>query len=130
MEEIDIYFPEENITVGCCVVQLERNTYRLEEGTVLAESASYGDIVRLAKQEDGVFVFQGIITPSGLQRYWRLLSKDIIQSVLFQELLAKVITQGGYWQQDFGGVIDIYTPSSSSIDIEVEVNCIIQLLNE
>jgi hypothetical protein len=129
VEEITIYFPKEGVTLGCCVVQIDKEAYRLEEGTVLVESASYGDIVRLSKQEDGTFVFRELIRPSGFQRYWRLLSKNIIESEPFQTLLAEVTAQDGYWQQDFGGVIDIYLPFSSTIEIEAEVNRIVQLLN-
>jgi hypothetical protein len=128
MEEITIYFPADGVFVSCQVTWVDTACCRLEEGTVLVESASYGDTIRVSKHDDGTWVFQEMRQPSGLKRHWRLLSEQLIAAQPFQALLAHVMAHDGYWQQDFGGVIDIYLPTTCPIDLEADVDRMIRML--
>lgn len=116
-----IKFPEDGVTLGSFVSSIEPGLYRLEEGTAGCVEATYGDIVALREQGDGISVFEGIVTPSGLKRYFYLLSAERIAMPACQALLAEVMHQGGYWQQDFGGMLDIYLPSNATLDVETVV---------
>ena len=130
-QELTICFLTESVTLRCIASYIEPGIYRLEESTVMAavESATYGDIVSLIEQEDGTFVFQSVIKPSGLKRYCHIASEKLVTSPLFQAILVEVMAQGGYWEQVFGGVVDIYLPQTATLDIKMEIDHIKSIVN-
>jgi len=109
--DITLMFPQEGITCSrLLVTHIAADHYRLDETPLLIEGAKYGDVVKLELQPDGTFHFLSVIEPSTWRVHDYILSKAVIESIAFQDLLSAVIAQGGDWEQFFGGCILIYLP--------------------
>jgi hypothetical protein len=112
---ITLTFPDEGVTFSrILVTPITGNRYRLDETPLLIEGVKYGDVVTLELQPDGTFQFQAVFESSSWRLYDYILSKAVIESAAFQELLSTVIAQGGRWEQFFGGCILIYLPPDAS----------------
>jgi hypothetical protein len=111
---ITLTFPNEGVTFSqILVTYLTANHYRLDETPLLIDDVKYGDVVALERQPDGTFSFQSIIEPSAWRSHDYILSKAVIDSTAFQDLLSMVIAQGGHWEHWFGGCILIYLPPNA-----------------
>jgi hypothetical protein len=124
---IDLDFGE--VKVGnVLVTSLGENQYQLEQSP-LDETVFYKDIIQAKKQDDGSFLFEKVLEPSGRDNYCYLLSKKFYETPEFESLLNRIDKSDGYWEQVFGGILVVSLPRNSEINLPKDIVKLKKLLN-
>ena len=80
------------------------------------------DITEADLQDDGSYVFRGVIEPSPWQRFDFVLSKEQAESDAFKEQLFKAIESlGGTWETMFGGLVCLYLPQGIQFNLQEQI---------
>jgi hypothetical protein len=104
------------------VTQLEPNRFRLEEGAFLMFDGGLHDIIEADLQDDGSFLFRGVIEKSPWQRFDLVLSKEQAESDAFKEQLFRTVeSHGGTWETMFGGLVSLYLPQGILFDLQKQI---------
>jgi hypothetical protein len=104
---VSLDFPSEGLTTGVAVTVEGDGLYRLQEHPLFSESAKYGDLIRCKVLGDDHLEFQEVVEASKLELSASVLAADLLDSVAVHEVLAKVMSSGGYWQRDMGGCLTV-----------------------
>jgi hypothetical protein len=115
-EEPMIEFPAERVTVSVPVTPLGDSLYRLDGVPVLAESASFGDVIETKLVGEGRLRFVRVIRPGGWKTFDYVLSPNQIDSEWGQSLLAKLTEIGGHWERVFRGLLFVCIPPGLEFD--------------
>jgi hypothetical protein len=117
--EMDVWFDEDDgeHSESLLVEDLGERRYRLHEFPVFTESASYLDVVEADRQPDGALRFRRVATLSGLRTWRWILPKSVVDAEeALAEFCAAVMAAGGFWQRDFGGVLQVALPPAADLD--------------
>src|SRR2546426_12591520 len=117
--ETDVWFDEDDgeHSESLLVEELGEGRYRLHEFPVFTESASYLDVVEADRQTDGALRFRRVATPSGLRTWRWILPRSVVDAEeAVAEFCAAVMAAGGFWQRDFGGVLQVALPPAAELD--------------
>jgi hypothetical protein len=90
--------------------------YVLEESSLLGY-ASYKDVIRARRREDGDFSFISLERPSGFVMQSWPLTQDTIDSSDFGSILEQIMAVGGHWERAFGGLLLVHTPEDRMQEI-------------
>jgi hypothetical protein len=103
------------------VTPLGAGLYRLEESSFLGE-VRYLDVIRATALDDRSLLFKELVPPSDLVTQTWVFSRETIASRELREILDRVMTIGGNWEQAFGGVLMVHVPKESMEAIEGQIN--------
>lgn len=104
------------------VIQLAPNRFRLEEGPYLMFEGGLHDIIEADLQDNGSFLFRGVIETSTWQRFDFALSKERADSDAFKERLFRTVERlGGTWDTMFGGLVFLYLPQGIQFDLQKQI---------
>jgi Domain of unknown function (DUF4265) len=109
-EEPLVEFPSEGVTVSVPLTQIGDRLYRLDGVPVVAESASFGDVIEAEQGEDGGLRFVRLAERGGWQTYSFVLPAYKIDSEWGQSLLTELTARGGHWERLFGGLLFVCVP--------------------
>jgi len=111
------------------VTQLAPNRFRLEEGPFLMFAGGLHDIIEADLQDDGSYVFQGVIETSSWQKFDFILSNELAESAAFKERLFKMVEDlGGTWETLFGGWVYLYLPRGIQFNLQEQIGAITESL--
>lgn len=111
-------FPDEGIKQSITVIELDTDTYRIEDITAsLLGFVEYGDVIEAGKTGEDHLVFRRKIEPTRWQTSGFLLSHKVIESRQMRRILDEVERQGGYSEIIMGGNLLIALPPDSQIDV-------------
>jgi hypothetical protein len=123
---IKIHFDkvEKGFSETLTVRPLDENTYLVEETPAL-QIVGFKDIIEATAQEDGSLYYQRTVEKSNFQTFNYLLSKKVTESDLLKGLLAKILAEKGYWEILLGGLLFVYLPKGSALEVGQELDKII-----
>src|SRR5207245_798433 len=101
-EEPLVEFPAESVKVSVPVTPVGERLYQLDGVPVLAESASFGDVIEAEPAEGGRLRFVRVAEPGGWQTFVYILPAYKIDSAWGQSLLSELVARGGHWERVFG----------------------------
>jgi hypothetical protein len=111
------------------VTQLAPNRFRLEEGPFLMFEGGLHDIIEADLQDDGSYVFRGVIETSTWQKFDFVLSEELAESDPFKERLFTTVEHlGGTWETIFGGLVSLYLPQGIPFDLQKHIDAITEEL--
>jgi len=111
------------------VTQLAPNRFRLEEGPFLMFEGGLHDIIEADLQDDGSYLFRGVIETSAWQKFDFVLSKELAGSDAFKERLFRTVEGlGGTWETMFGGMVSLYLPQGIPFDLPTHIAAITEEL--
>ncbi len=96
------------------------NLFQVEESSFITD-AVYRDVIRARETPEGVLTFVEIAERSPLITNSWILSQDTIESEAMKSVLARVMAEGGNWEQVFGGGLIVHTSPANARQIEDEV---------
>ena len=80
------------------------------------------DIIEADLQDNGSFLFRGVIETSTWQRFDFALSKELADSDAFKERLFRTVERlGGTWDTMFGGLVFLYLPQGIQFDLQKQI---------
>lgn len=83
------------------------NLYQLLESLTFDETPQYGDLIYAEQIDDGKLRFCHVEIKGNLKVEKFISSPAAITSERVTNLLIKLTEKGGYWQQDFGGILTL-----------------------
>jgi len=86
------------------------NSYRLEESSFCGDGV-YGDVIHCKPLHDGPLLFEKIAEHSKLITQSWILSSELFATDRVKSILDFVMEAGGMWEQAFGGLLIVHTPS-------------------
>ncbi len=108
------------------VTPLGGDLYRLEWTPLLVDQELFlGDVIEAETQENGELSFRRLVTPSPWHHWQWILSKDVVESPIFEALTATIEKQGGKWERYLGGIILFHLPPEASLDPQEEMKKVI-----
>jgi hypothetical protein len=111
------------------VTQLAPNRFRLEEGAFLMFDGGLHDIIEADLQDDGSYLFRGVIEQSTWQKFDFVLSKKHAESDAFKERLFRTVESlGGTWETMFGGLVNLYLPQGVQFNLQEQIASITEEL--
>ncbi len=128
---MQLIFPGADFAEEVSVEVLGNGRFRLREGTPIFGSIngetepddlpSFDDVFEATEQENGEFLYIGIIQRSNLEQFRILIPRDVAESIELKIILNRVIQLGGYWERTMVGILDVYLPPGVSFDIVREI---------
>ena len=111
------------------VTQLAPNRFRLEEGPFLMFEGGLHDLIEADLQDDGSYLFRGVIETSTWQTFDVVLSDELAESDAFKkQLFGTVERLGGTWETMFGGMVSLYLPQGIQFDLQKHIDAITEEL--
>jgi hypothetical protein len=108
------------------VTPLEKNLYRLDATPMFVDvEVSFGDIIEAEVQANGVLRFRRVAMRSPWRHWSWVLSKDTVESALFQAFQQAIEAHGGVWERVFGGVFFAHLPPDTDFDPEAALDQVI-----
>jgi hypothetical protein len=92
----------------------------VEESSFITD-AVYRDVIRAREMPEGVLAFVEVAERSPLITNSWILSQDTIESEAMKPVLARLMAEGGNWEQVFGGGLIVHTSPATARQIEDEV---------
>ena len=111
-----VEFPTEGVTVSVPLTAVGDGLYRLDGVPVLAESASFGDVIEADLLADGRLRFVRVAEPGGWRTFDYILPAYRIDSEWGQLLLAELTARGGHWERVLGGLLFVCVPPGLDLD--------------
>lgn len=109
-------FPDEGIKQSITVIELDTDTYRIEDiAASLLGFVEYGDVIKAGKAGEGHLVFKQKIEPTVWQTSSFLLSRKVMESSQMNRILEEIENQGGHSEIVMGGNLLIALPPDSQI---------------
>jgi hypothetical protein len=106
---------------------LPGSCFRLTETPVLASQPVYaGDIIDARLLPDGSHRFVRVLVPAPFNHYTWLLSPNVATSQQLKAFIEALESNGGDWEQVFGGLLHVHTPIASTFDVEVEMDRVLE----
>jgi hypothetical protein len=96
------------------------NLFQVEESSFITD-AVYRDVIRAREMPEGVRAFVEVAERSPLITNSWILSQDTIESEAMKSVLARLMAEGGNWEQVFGGGLIVHTSPATARQIEDEV---------
>jgi hypothetical protein len=88
---------------------LGENRFRMDESSMFGE-VMYRDVIEAIETEGGVLRFVAVVEKSPLtSRSW-ISRQELIETDAIQNLLRRIMDEGGNWEQTFGGVLTVHLP--------------------
>jgi hypothetical protein len=112
------------------VTQLTRNRFRLDETPFMMFEGGLHDIIEATRQENGTYLFRGVLEKSKWKMHHFILEGNIAESDVFKTTLNKTVEElGGVCEIFWGGCVFVYLPSECDFDFMNETTRIIENLN-
>src|SRR5262245_21723628 len=112
-----------------CITQLGPNRFRLEQTPFMAQ-ASFHDIVEATPQEDGSFLFRGVLEKSNWKMYdFEGMTYPADSNAFMTALVATVEEHGGICETVMGCCFLAYLPNECDFDQRKEATRIAEKLN-
>jgi hypothetical protein len=114
----DFWFKTEESThrEPLLVEEVGADQYQLLRCPVFAEAVHYGDVIQAERQSDNSLLFRRVIEPSTYRTWTWVLSSEIVESPPITQLCNIVMAVGGYWQQDYGGILQLVLPADADLN--------------
>lgn len=106
------------------VHQITDNTYRVAENPIFTEQVSFGDIIKVRREQD-IYYYMETMRKSDYKRYTWLLSKSAMQSEDIEKLKIQISEMNGKWETVFGGFLVVNLPKNSEFNLVQELNKIV-----
>lgn len=120
----EVEFPDEEVTMSLPVSRVSSQTFRIEAVPFLTESVQFRDVVRAEQTAPNALRVLEVVERANWKTFELILPKNLADSSQIATLRQRVETQGGYWEQVFGGCLFICMPPQSQFDPFVELNSI------
>jgi hypothetical protein len=116
--EEDFWFKTEESThrEPLLVEEVGPDQYQLLSCPFFAEAAHYGDVIEAERQPDNSLLFRRVVGPSTYRTWTWVLSCEIVESPPIVELCNTVEALQGYWQRDYGGILQLVLPADADLD--------------
>ncbi len=105
------------------VIPLGNSRYRLASTPLLQIDVEvyWGDVIEADFHEDGLLYFRRIVEHAPLRHMQYILSRKVIESAEFAQLLKDIKSCGGEYEIFMGGVFRCHLPEKSSLDIDARL---------
>ena len=111
------------------VTQLTPDRFRLEEGPFLMFDGGLHDVIEAELQDDGSYLFRGVIEKSSWQMFDFILPKELAESNAFKNRLFRDVEQlGGTWETMFGGLVCLYLPQGIQFNLQERITALTEKL--
>lgn len=108
VQNVLLEFPQERVVVSVLVKPLGDDQYELLEHPFLIDEPQYGDVISAVELGPNKLRLTSVIRRSGLIREDYCLSDEIFESRVFQQILHKVMSSGGFWQRDLACILWVF----------------------
>jgi len=115
-EQIQVEFPDDGMTATLAVTQVGDRQFRLESVPMMIDSASFRDVIEADRLDETTLRFVKVVEPSGWKVFEFYLLKERLESQEMRELLQRVKSTGGHWEQFLGGCLCICLPPGDRWD--------------
>ena len=136
--KIEIIFPNGSASVewlGETLTRVGENRYRFEVDPLsclyvdsereLTRLPQYQDEFEAETISENRIRFKKVLKRAPLKRYSWVIWKEIAESTKLEEFFVKISSEGGYWERIFGGIMTVYMPKDSKMNIENEFSLLL-----
>ncbi|QEH32384.1 hypothetical protein OJF2_08540 [Aquisphaera giovannonii] len=109
-------FPGEGVAMPVAVEKVGDRLYRLIGVPVLAESASFGDVIEAEPVEGGGLRFVRVAEPGGWRTFLYALPAYKLDGAWAWALLEELTARGGHWEQVLFGLLFLCLPPGLDLD--------------
>lgn len=114
--ETNVEFPTERVTISLALSQVGPHLFRIESIPLMVEIANFGDVIEAAPGTDGSLRFLRIAERGGWRTYAFILTPEVIESASITAIQNRIVSLGGYWERNFGGVLFLCVPPATDYD--------------
>jgi hypothetical protein len=112
------------------VTHIDDEVVVLHETSLLQEEYRFGTKIAVRVLDGNVLEVREIVAKSTFETLEFLLPQAVAESPYLDQLLSRVVAEGGGWERMFGGVLLVHIPEKRRINVAAQLERITSFLSE